>query len=209
MRKRPNEMKTNIIECAKALFLDNGYTSTTLDSVAKDAGITKRTLYGYFDSKGTLLKEVIEELVGVPWVFAFSVDNIQHEEDLYYILYNIAKGINEVFSNIEYVKLIRICITEVNAHPEINEMLDSGINRQSLALVTHVLSIANENGIVPITNPEFRAQSFVGGLLLEFYSTGLLAPTQVKLNKYTHSQLMAYVADCMPIVVKNLQEYTA
>jgi TetR/AcrR family transcriptional repressor of mexJK operon len=207
MRKRSDETKDNIIESAKALFLKNGYVSTTLDTIAKNAETTKRTLYGYFESKETLLKAVIEESIGVPWVFAFSIDDICTEEDLYYILYNVAKGLSEVFSSTEYVQLIRMVIAEVNKHPGIYEMLNSGITRRSLALLERVFIKADDRGIISIKNPKFRARAFVGGFLVGFYSDGLLAPHPAKLHKYSHDELMSYVANCMPILVSQIKEH--
>lgn len=207
MRKRSDGTKGNIIESAKALFLENGYVATTLDTIAKHSGITKRTLYGYFGSKEILLKEVIEELIGVPWVFAFSVDDIRNEEDLYYILYNIAKGVTDIFSTVEYVQLIRMLITEVPTRPEISDMLDSGIVRRSLVLVERVMSTADEKGILIIEKPEIRSRAFIGGLLVDFYSDGLLSPSPAKLRTYSHDDLMAYVANCMPVLVHKIQEH--
>jgi TetR/AcrR family transcriptional repressor of mexJK operon len=209
MRKRSDDTKKNIISNAKSLFLENGYKSTTLDQIANKSNKTKRTIYGYFKNKEDILNEVIKMTVGVPWVFAFPIDNITSSEDLYYILYTIIKGVNEAYSSTEYVQLIRMVIAEVNAHPEMYNMLSNGITNRSLAVVVQTLTAADKAGIVSIPNPKFSAQALIGGLLTNFYSGGLLAPHPAILRKYNQDELMAYIATCMPTLINNVIEHAA
>jgi AcrR family transcriptional regulator len=54
---RPAELTT----AALNLFVERGYAATRLDDVAARAGVSKGTLYLYFDSKETLFKAVIQE----------------------------------------------------------------------------------------------------------------------------------------------------
>jgi len=49
-----------IIDAAKATFLTIGYRATSMDMVAEQAGVTKRTIYNNFKSKEQLLEAVIE-----------------------------------------------------------------------------------------------------------------------------------------------------
>lgn len=204
MHNRSKSVRDNLIRSAKSLFLTCGYNKTTLDQIAQNALITKRTLYGYFKDKDALLKAVIKDSVGEPWTFSFSSRDIMNVEDLFHILYNIASGINDTFSEPEYAQMICMCITEVSECPEINEMLDKGIMRRSLILITQIISSANEKKIVKIENPTFLANIFVGGLLVDFCSSGLMAPCKIKLHKYTQVELTSYVNTCMPMLVNKL-----
>ena len=49
-----------IIDAAKATFLTIGYRATSMDLVAEQAGVTKRTIYNNFKSKEQLLEAVID-----------------------------------------------------------------------------------------------------------------------------------------------------
>jgi AcrR family transcriptional regulator len=56
------EMKRiTIIQAAKELFLEQRYSSITMDLIAQRAGITKRTLYAYFPSKLALFIHLFDE----------------------------------------------------------------------------------------------------------------------------------------------------
>ena len=54
---RPGELATAALE----LFVERGFSATRLDDVAKRAGVSKGTLYLYFDSKEDLFKAVVRE----------------------------------------------------------------------------------------------------------------------------------------------------
>ena len=54
---RPGELASAALE----LFVERGFAATRLDDVAKRAGVSKGTLYLYFDSKDDLFKAVIRE----------------------------------------------------------------------------------------------------------------------------------------------------
>ncbi len=53
-RKR-RETRQHIAETGLRLFLANGYEQTTLDAIAAEAGISRRTFFAYFKSKEDIL----------------------------------------------------------------------------------------------------------------------------------------------------------
>jgi AcrR family transcriptional regulator len=50
-RRRKAERPKEILEAAFEEFSRNGYAAATLDQVAERAGVTKGTIYVYFESK--------------------------------------------------------------------------------------------------------------------------------------------------------------
>ena len=62
MNPRPDvseERKAQIIEAATACFLRKGYTNTTMDDIVAESGLSKGSLYWYFDSKNDLFTAAI------------------------------------------------------------------------------------------------------------------------------------------------------
>jgi AcrR family transcriptional regulator len=53
--------KEAIMETAMKLFAENGFSGVSVSQLAKESGISKGLLYNYFNSKETLLKEIIIE----------------------------------------------------------------------------------------------------------------------------------------------------
>jgi len=50
-----------IVAAAMALFTEGGYAATSMDMIATQAGFSKRTVYGYFESKEDILAAVVLE----------------------------------------------------------------------------------------------------------------------------------------------------
>ena len=62
-RRRKNARPEEILAAALEVFTDRGFAATTLEDVAKRAGVTKGTIYLYFDSKEALFKALIRETI--------------------------------------------------------------------------------------------------------------------------------------------------
>jgi len=60
------ETTQRILMAARERFLPFGFARVTMDEIASDLGISKRTLYQHFDSKEALLREVmLDKVAGV------------------------------------------------------------------------------------------------------------------------------------------------
>jgi TetR/AcrR family transcriptional repressor of mexJK operon len=56
-------LRERILKVATELFLDEGYGSTSIESVAARAGISKRTFYDRFDDKAALFAAVVHRII--------------------------------------------------------------------------------------------------------------------------------------------------
>jgi AcrR family transcriptional regulator len=66
-RRLPEERPAHILSAALESFVQKGFAATRLEDVAQRAGISKGTLYLYFDSKEALLEAMVHENI-VPFV---------------------------------------------------------------------------------------------------------------------------------------------
>lgn len=64
-------MKDKIIHKSSELFLEFGFRSVTMDDIASELGVSKKTIYEYFRNKADLIEKVAE----------FITDGIQEEID--------------------------------------------------------------------------------------------------------------------------------
>jgi len=62
-RRRKESRPAEIIDAALDLFVANGFNATRLDDVARKAGVSKGTVYLYFDSKESLFREVVQQII--------------------------------------------------------------------------------------------------------------------------------------------------
>lgn len=63
-RARAEQSRARMLEAARVLFLESGYATTTLASIAERADVALPTLYAAFGSKRNLLAALLDERVG-------------------------------------------------------------------------------------------------------------------------------------------------
>src|SRR5690349_21756091 len=65
-RRRRDPNRQRIVNAARARFFSHGFRSVTMDDLAEELGISKKTIYAYFPGKFDLLEAVLaDKLAGV------------------------------------------------------------------------------------------------------------------------------------------------
>ena len=59
-RDRARATRLRILTTAQSLFVERGYAATTMDDIAREAGVAVQTTYYTFGTKASLLREVVE-----------------------------------------------------------------------------------------------------------------------------------------------------
>jgi len=62
-RRRKEARPEEILEAALELFTEKGFAATRITDVARKAGISKGTLYLYFDNKEAIFRAVVQEMI--------------------------------------------------------------------------------------------------------------------------------------------------
>src|SRR5207249_6191686 len=60
-RRRRDPNRQRIVEAARVHFFNHGFRSVTMDDLAEELGISKKTLYAYFPGKFDLLEAVLAD----------------------------------------------------------------------------------------------------------------------------------------------------
>src|SRR5258708_821325 len=60
-RRKNSSIRQRIVDAARAHFFSHGFRSVTMDDLAEELGISKKTLYAYFPGKFDLLEAVLAD----------------------------------------------------------------------------------------------------------------------------------------------------
>lgn len=81
------EIRNDILISAKVLFLEYGYITTSIDKIAKKAGISKSNLYNYFEKKediyDTLVAGTVSKLSSINEHFSSIDFDLNAEPDVF------------------------------------------------------------------------------------------------------------------------------
>lgn len=61
--RRPTDRRRQVLEAAARSFAAFGYKATTMDQVAKTAGVGKGTIYTFFANKEELFEQIVKDLI--------------------------------------------------------------------------------------------------------------------------------------------------
>jgi TetR/AcrR family transcriptional repressor of mexJK operon len=118
----------DIVRAATALFMKDGYELTSMDAVARRAGVSKLTIYSHFANKDELFKEVIRQRCdrrAMPECFMSKVDTSAEQG-----LMEIASRFLPLIYSPDSVRLNRIMQGEAARHPKVIQIFyDAGPNR--------------------------------------------------------------------------------
>ncbi|KLU36979.1 TetR family transcriptional regulator [Massilia sp. WF1] len=133
-----------LLQTAGALFLKNGYTKTSLESIARAAHVAVRTIYVKFGGKAGLLHAV---LAAKRDRFFRSQPMQTDTRPLKVIVDEFARNMYELLTSQEAVDMQRIVMAEAPTNPELAEAFWNGGPRQTREMLRQFFA-----------RPDIRAQ---------------------------------------------------
>ena len=158
---RPGEL----IAAALELFVQRGFSATRLDDVAKQAGVSKGTLYLYFDSKEALFRAVIEESL-LPLIDAFEIKVEALGADPERLLRELLVEWWERFGSTPLGGTCKLMISEAGNFPEVAAYFNDAVIGRWSALLYRVIEAGMEQGVFRRGNPEALRQMVFYPLLM-------------------------------------------
>ena len=137
-----------IIESARELFIKYGIKKTSMDEIAKNAGITKKTVNSYFTSKDELILYFIkEELNNMKEI----VEEYENKEGDFFD--NVHEGLCKILKYKKENKLLKAFIQE--AENTNLKMLKENLNQldiQTKQYIKEVIQKASDAGHIIVKN---------------------------------------------------------
>lgn len=132
---RPAELTTAALE----LFVERGYAATRLEDVASAAGVSKGTLYLYFDSKEALFKAVVREglLPALAEGEALAKGFSGTSEEL---LREVVMGMWELIGAQRIGGIPKLIFAEARNFPEIASFYQQEVIQRGTALIRSVIA---------------------------------------------------------------------
>lgn len=93
-----DEKRLEILERASMVYMKYGIKTVTMDDLARELGISKKTIYKYFADKSDLIRSIIE--LKTEMDKAISMNYMQHSENAIDDLFLLGQLVVEHFNNI-------------------------------------------------------------------------------------------------------------
>lgn len=164
-RRRRSERPAEILEAALAVFAERGYAATRMEDIAKHAGVTKGTIYLYFDSKDAVFRSLIQESIGT------TIDGLlaaasRYEGSSSELLRRVLRSIGSFICASDRVVLPKIILAEAGNFPALAEFYRREVVDKGLALLQSVISRGVARGEFRAIAPAHAARLCIAPLLL-------------------------------------------
>ncbi|MDQ0390221.1 TetR/AcrR family transcriptional regulator [Labrys monachus] len=112
-----NAKRRQILDGARTVFLLHGFEGASMNDIAREAGVSKGTLYVYFESKERLFSVIVDEerAIHVEGIFDFDHDNA----DIEGVLTRIATEITTFLSQPRIISAMRAVMGIVERMPDL------------------------------------------------------------------------------------------
>lgn len=147
-----------ILQGAMQEFLTHGYAGTSMDKVAKTGGVSKATVYSYFQDKEGLFAALIQRLATEKLVY-FPVPETEPAIALRFIATTL---LDQASQEPQFLTLVRLVIAESGRFPQLAQTFVRNLAKPGIERLTQYLASHPE---LKLSDPEATARIFIGSLV--------------------------------------------
>ncbi|HEY9454613.1 MAG TPA: TetR/AcrR family transcriptional regulator [Bradyrhizobium sp.] len=154
-----NAKRRQIIEGARAIFLTRGFDAASMMDIAKEAGVSKGTLYVYFKDKDELFAAIVQGECAMQEKGVFEFDPADHDVEA--VLLTHGKAFVNAISDPGRLSSFRTVIAVAERMPDLGRKVYESGPAIGIAKLTDYLRAQVEAGVLVIEDCEVAASQFI------------------------------------------------
>jgi TetR/AcrR family transcriptional regulator, mexJK operon transcriptional repressor len=159
-REQAERLQERILEVAQGLFFTQGYGSTSIEMIAKKAGISKRTFYHRFADKAVVFRAVVHHVI--ERLRPPNVDNLFDGQEAEKILCGIAQLVLHAALSPHALALHRLILAEALRFPELALAVhQEGARQEAIKNIADILTNETHAKRLSVKDPVFAAEQFL------------------------------------------------
>jgi TetR/AcrR family transcriptional repressor of mexJK operon len=200
-RPKSEEKRANILLAATELFLNNGFSSTSMDLVANQAGVSKQTVYSHFSNKDALFTAVIDKKCAE---YQLDQDHIGAlDQDPRQWMIEFGNKIMSILQDDDVIAMHRVVIGELATSPHVAELFYGAGPQNSMQIMINYLH-QNTHLLLDLESAKYWSCAFFNMLKGDFHLRSLLG-LPYSLSKQTQLQEVIKVTDHILTLIKTEQ----
>ena len=163
--RRKEDRPAELIDAALDLFVERGFAATRLDDVAARAGVSKGTLYLYFQSKEDLFKAVVRQTI-VPLIEEHHRVVAQSGDTCAQQLAQFFRAWWEYFGATRLAGIAKLIMAEAGNFPEVARFFNDEVIEPNHALLMGIVCRGIERGEFAAVDVDAARQLWIAPLVL-------------------------------------------
>jgi len=190
-----------VTRTAQKLFLDQGFSATSMEAIAKAAGVSKATLYAYFPSKEALFAHLITALCeGLQQ----HLPSPELADGLYPALQEFSRQYLRIFIEGKEVAFVRTIANESIRFPELGRLFYESGPLATTRRLAQFLDEAKAKGLLEFDDSMMTATQFLSLIRGESplrTVLGMSDANQETIDREIESGLRLFLKACRPAVL--------
>jgi len=194
IRSKSESKSKQILDAATLLFTEQGYSSTSMDLIAKHANVSKQTVYSHFGNKAELFAASIKQKCDSYQMTQVSLEHGTEPADVLFIL---AKRFLAMLTSKEALAVHKICAYESKSHPELSELFYQEGPERMVNDVTKLMTEFHTKQQLSIPEPRFAAIQFLNmakgecWMRVEFNTKKQISEAEI--NRYLKASVALFI----------------
>lgn len=190
--KLTDTKRAQILSGARTMFMEHGFASTSVEKIAKAAGVSKGTIYNYFASKEVLFVALITGECGgetqIPSADALLAAPIEN------VLTQFGCQCLGGLLQEDQQRLFRIVLAEVMQFPQLGQLIESTGPALSMNVLAEYLDRLNQLGQLNIPQPKLAAEQFMA-----LCDAGIIRRMQLSVSNPSQAEIDLQVASAVKL----------
>ena len=187
-----------ILAAAHKVFMEAGYGAASMDAIARQASVSKATLYAHFKGKDALFAALIvmecrrlSDQIG-----RRALD----EPDIRDALLQVAQVFNSLLCTGDGLTMYRIVVAEAPRFPELGRIFYDSGPKVMIDRIADVLRRATDRGLLKLRDPRIAAIQFISLIRGELHLTRILGLKSASKNpaEYIEASVDLFLAGYGP-----------
>lgn len=151
--------RRQIVQGAREIFLARGFDAASMSDIARAAGVSKGTLYVYFENKEQLFEAIVHEECLVHAEGAFDFDHGNHDVEA--VLTRLGSAYLGFLCTAEKASALRTVAAIADRMPEIGRVFYETGPAVGIAKLADYLRAQNKAGVLAVEDCELAAAQFL------------------------------------------------
>lgn len=199
-RRRKDARPAEILAAALKVFSVKGFAATKLDEVAKAAGVSKGTVYLYFESKEILFKDVVNEFV-LPQIVKAEEHAQQYKGSIKELMQILIEQWRINVIETDLCGIPKIMVSEAALFPELATFYLENVIQRVRKFVANLIVLGIERGEFEKCDPTYAARHFLSPMVFAAVWEKSLAPydEQYDIKKYLNTHLDIFLQGILKV----------
>jgi AcrR family transcriptional regulator len=188
--------RRQIIEGARAVFLEQGFDAASMNDIARAAGVSKGTLYVYFKHKEELFEAIVEQECEAQAEGIFELDHNDHDVEA--VLTRLGNAYVRFLCRPEKASAIRTVIAIAHRMPELGRRFYESGPARGIAQLADYIAAQVGGGVLVVEDCQIAAAQLLEACQAMLFKSMVFnfapAPSEEQIERVVRIAVSAFLA---------------